>query len=128
MARFAALICVLALVAPGAALAQGGGAFDPLPPAPPEPATVPQEEQPAEDDGLSSTQQLLIAMSGFVLLFGIGGFGDTVALPFGGVGTIGGLFLGLIVVVVALGVLALVGRRRQARAQEKARAARSGGG
>jgi hypothetical protein len=73
MARFAALLCVLALVAPGAALAQGGGAFDPLPPAPPEqPTTVPQEGRGADDDGLSSTQQLLIAMSGFILLFGIG--------------------------------------------------------
>jgi hypothetical protein len=73
MARFAAFLCLLALVAPGAALAQGGGAFDPLPPAPPEqPTTAPQEERPDDDDGLSNTQQLLIAMSGFVLLFGIG--------------------------------------------------------
>ncbi|HEX8207894.1 MAG TPA: hypothetical protein VF587_17650 [Solirubrobacteraceae bacterium] len=72
MARFAALLCVLALFAPGAAFAQGGGAFDPIPPAPPEqpaPAEAPEEE---DDDGLNSTQQLLIALSGFVLLFGIG--------------------------------------------------------
>src|SRR3712207_1280672 len=73
MARFAALLCLLALFAPGAALAQGGGAFDPLPAAPPEqPSTVPQEETTPNDDGLSSTQQLLIASSGFILLFGIG--------------------------------------------------------
>jgi hypothetical protein len=70
MARFAALLCVLALASPGAALAQGGGAFQPIPPAPPEqPATVPQEER--TDDGLSSRQQLLIALSGIVLLLGI---------------------------------------------------------
>ena len=74
MARFAALLCVLALAAPASALAQGGGAFQPIPPAPPPPSTV--EEQPTsntnEDDGLSSTQQFLIAISGIVLLFGIG--------------------------------------------------------
>lgn len=64
-------MCVLALAAPGAAFAQGGGAFDPLPPAPPEqPSTVPQEER--DDDGLSPTQQLLIGLSGFIMLFGIG--------------------------------------------------------
>jgi len=47
-----------------------------------------------------------------------------VALPFGGVGVAGGLILGLLVVVAALGILALVGRRRQSRA--KARAAAGG--
>ena len=72
MARFAALLCLLALVSPGAALAQGG-AFEPLPPAPPEPAPPPEEQQTGndEDDGLSSTQQMLIGASGFILLFGI---------------------------------------------------------
>ena len=75
MTRFAALVCFLALAAPAAASHEGGGggAFDPLPPAPPEqPATVPQEERTADDEGLSSTQQLLIGMSGFIMLFGIG--------------------------------------------------------
>jgi hypothetical protein len=37
------------------------------------------------------------------------------------------MFLGLFVVVVALVVLGFVGRRRQAAAKAKARAARSGG-
>ena len=36
------------------------------------------------------------------------------ALPFGGVGTLGGVLLGLLIVVAALGVLTLFGRRRQA--------------
>src|SRR5215213_7278951 len=74
MARFAALLCVLALAAPAAAFAQGGGAFDPIPPAPgPQPVTEPpQDSRNDRDDGLSSTQQLLIGLSGFVLLFGIG--------------------------------------------------------
>ena len=67
------MLCLLALAAPGAALAQGGGAFQPIPPAPPEqPATVAPEEGNDDDDGLSDTQQLLIGLSGFVLLFGIG--------------------------------------------------------
>jgi hypothetical protein len=38
-------------------------------------------------------------------------------LPFGGVGTIGGVLLGLIIVAAALGLLTLFGRRRQARMQ-----------
>jgi hypothetical protein len=75
MARFAAFLCVLALTAPGTALAQGGGAFEPIPPAPPPaPTTQPEPAGPTRpsDDGLSSTQQLLIAMSGIFVLFGIG--------------------------------------------------------
>ncbi len=60
-------------MAPGAALAQGGGAFQPLPPAPPEqPApAAPQGQQEEEDDGLNSNQQLLIGLSALVLLGGI---------------------------------------------------------
>ncbi len=42
------------------------------------------------------------------------------ALPFGGVGNVTAVWVGLLVIIVVLGVLALVGRRRQA----KARAAR----
>jgi hypothetical protein len=75
IARLAASLCLLALVAPSAALAQqgGGGAFQPLPPAPPEqPATQAPASSSNKDEGLSDTQQLLIAISGFVLLFGIG--------------------------------------------------------
>jgi hypothetical protein len=73
IARLTALLCLLALLAPSAALAQGGGAFDPLPPAPPEPAPAPQapQDQQQQDDGLSSTQQILVGMAGIVLLFGI---------------------------------------------------------
>jgi hypothetical protein len=50
-----------------------------------------------------------------------------VLLPFGGGSVLGTIFLGLFVVVVALVVLGFVGRRRQAAAKAKARAARSGG-
>jgi hypothetical protein len=47
------------------------------------------------------------------------GIAKLIALPFGGVGTLGAILLGLVIVAAVLGVLALVGRRRQ----DKARAA-----
>jgi predicted ATPase len=47
-----------------------------------------------------------------------------IALPFGGVGLLGGLLLGMLVVLAVLAVLALLGRRRQARARERAIAQR----
>jgi hypothetical protein len=58
-----------------------------------------------------------------VLLLALGlGIVKLVALPFGGVGTGIGLLLGLLVIVAIIGVLALVGRMRQKRARERARA------
>ena len=71
----------------------------------------------------------LVRLRGFALLLVLVfllmalGFGiaKLIALPFGGVGTIAGLLLGLVVVVVALGILTLVGRRRQAKARTRAR-------
>jgi hypothetical protein len=70
-ARITALLCLLALVSPAVA---AGQAFDPLPPAPPPQPTTPEEPQNSignDDDGLSSTQQLLIGLSAIVLLGGI---------------------------------------------------------
>ena len=54
------------------------------------------------------------------------GFGlvKLISLPFGGLGTGSAIFFGFLAVVVALGVLVVLGRRRQA----KARAARAAGG
>ena len=43
------------------------------------------------------------------------------ALPFGGIASRGALLLGFVIVVVALGVLALLGRRRQRRARQGTR-------
>lgn len=58
-----------------------------------------------------------------ILLLAVGyGVAELIALPFGGVGTIGGILLGLLVVIALLGVLTVLGRRRQA----KAAAARGG--
>ena len=46
------------------------------------------------------------------------------ALPFGGVGSLGALLIGFLIIVLVLGVLTLLGRRRQAKAQAEARANR----
>ncbi len=63
-----------------------------------------------------------------VLLLAIGfGLAKLVALPFGGISTAGGGFLGLVIVLVILAVMVLLGRRREKAAQAKARAARGGG-
>jgi hypothetical protein len=72
---------------------------------------------------------ILARMRGIFLLFalvaallGIGlGIVELIGLPFGGVSLGGGLLLGFLLVVAALGVLAYVGRRRQAAAKAKAR-------
>jgi hypothetical protein len=47
-------------------------------------------------------------------------------LPVGGSSTLGAIGFGVIIVIVALSVLAFVGKRKQTRAREKARAARAG--
>ena len=55
------------------------------------------------------------------------GVATLILLPFGGGGAIGTFFAGLFVVVLALAVLALVGRRKQAKAKAKARTTRARG-
>jgi hypothetical protein len=67
----------------------------------------------------------LIVLAAIVLLLAVGyGLVELIALPLGGVGTGSGLLLGLLLVLAVLGVLIVVGRRRQkrmaARAREKA--------
>jgi hypothetical protein len=57
---------------------------------------------------------ILFALVVVVLAVGFG-LAKLVALPFGGVGVLGGLLLGLVIVAAVLGVLTLLGRRRQAR-------------
>ncbi|HEU4701507.1 MAG TPA: hypothetical protein VFS37_03420 [Conexibacter sp.] len=69
--------------------------------------------------GVGIVLGLIVAL----LLIGLG-LAELIALPFGGVSLIGGLLLGLVIVAAILGVLALVGRRRQARARAAALAAR----
>jgi hypothetical protein len=63
----------------------------------------------------------VILLALVILLLAIGfGIAELVSLPFGGVAVGGAILIGLAIVIVALGTLTLVGRRRQA----KARAAR----
>lgn len=69
----------------------------------------------------------LLLLLVFALLAVGFGLAELVALPFGGVGFLGAVLLGLVIVVVVLAVLTLLGRRRQGRARVKAREqARSG--
>jgi hypothetical protein len=56
------------------------------------------------------------------LLMAVGfGLAKLIALPFGGVGSLGAILIGVLIIVVALGVLTLLGRRRQAKAKTAAR-------
>jgi hypothetical protein len=66
---------------------------------------------------------LLLIVALLALGFGIV---KLVALPFGGVGTGIGVIAGLVVIVAILGVLTLLGRRRQKRARERAKAGEGG--
>ena len=66
---------------------------------------------------------IILALVVLLVLLGWG-IVELIALPFGGVGTAGGLLLGIVAITIVLGVLALVGRRRQAKARARAQAAR----
>ena len=69
---------------------------------------------------------ILIAIVVVLIALGLG-IATLLLLPFGGGSFLGTSILGLVVVIVVLGVLALIGRRKQAKARDKARAARPGG-
>jgi hypothetical protein len=63
-----------------------------------------------------------------VTLLAVGsGIAALILLPLGGGSIIGTIATGLLVVIVALAVLGFVGKRKQAAAKAKARAARAGG-
>jgi hypothetical protein len=74
---------------------------------------------------LARVRGILLLVLLAIVLLAIGfGLAKLIALPFGGVGTGAAILLGLLIVAAALGVLTLLGRRRQARLK----AARTGGG
>jgi hypothetical protein len=74
---------------------------------------------------LMRARGILLVVLLVIVLLAIGfGLAKLVALPFGGVGTFGAILLGLVIIAVILGVLTVLGRRRQARAA----AARAGAG
>jgi hypothetical protein len=61
---------------------------------------------------------ILIIVALLVVLIAVGtGIAKLIALPFGGVSTLVAIWLGILILVIALVVLALLGRRRQARAK-----------
>jgi hypothetical protein len=79
---------------------------------------------PAPGASLAVRARGIFIMLAIIVLLVLLGWGivELVALPFGGVGTVGGLLLGIVAIVIVLGVLTLVGRRRQARAKARAAA------
>jgi len=73
--------------------------------------------------GLARVRGVAILVAIVVVLIAVGyGLAELVFLPFGGIGLLAGLFVALLIVCLALGVTALLGRRRQ----RKAQAARAG--
>ena len=85
----------------------------------------------APPQGASIAMKARSALIILAIIVGLLAVGSAVAalvlLPFGGGSLLGTIFLGLFVVIVALAVLGFVGKRRQAAAKAKARAARTGG-
>ncbi|MGI8674755.1 MAG: hypothetical protein ACR2KD_05605 [Thermoleophilaceae bacterium] len=72
--------------------------------------------------GLARVRGIAILMAIVVVLIAVGyGLAELLFLPFGGIGLLGGFFVALLIVSLALGVTALLGRRRQ----KKAKAARA---
>ncbi len=82
---------------------------------------------PAGTGMVKRVRGIAIIVAIVVLLLAIGfGLAKLVTLPFGGISTAGSFFLGLVIILLILGGMALFGRRRQKAAQAKARAARGG--
>ncbi len=66
---------------------------------------------------LARVRGILILLGIVVALLAVGyGLAELIFLPFGGIGFFGGLLASLLIVTLVLGVLALAGRRRQAKA------------
>jgi hypothetical protein len=80
---------------------------------------------PASAGMVARIRGILLILALVIALLAIGtGIVQGIGLVFGGIGLGSSIFFGFLLVVVVLGVLVLLGRRRQARAQ----AARAGGG
>jgi hypothetical protein len=79
---------------------------------------------PASAGILARVRGILLLILIVIVLLAVGyGLVELVALPFGGIGTGSAVFFGFLVVLLVLGVLVLLGRRRHSRA----RAARGAG-
>jgi hypothetical protein len=77
---------------------------------------------PSPGASLAVRARGILIMLVIIVVLALLGWGlvELIALPFGGVGTVGGLLLGIVAIAIVLGVLALIGRRRQQRAKARA--------
>jgi len=81
---------------------------------------------PPGSSPLLRVRGVLVLIGLVIALLAIGlGLAELIALPLGGVGLGPAIFYGFLIVVVVLGVLAFLGRRRQARARAAGGAAAS---
>jgi hypothetical protein len=73
---------------------------------------------PASAGVVARIRGILLILALVIVLLAVGfGVVKLIALPFGGIGTASAVFFGFLLVVIAIGVLVLLGRRRQARAR-----------
>jgi hypothetical protein len=72
---------------------------------------------------LARTRGVLLILLLLIVLIAIGlGIVELVSLPFGGIGLAPGILLGLFVVIAAIAIAAMIGRRRRNRARDAAAA------
>jgi hypothetical protein len=72
---------------------------------------------------LARTRGVLLILLLLIVLIAIGlGIVELVSLPFGGIGLAPGILLGLFVVIAAIAITAMIGRRRRNRARDAAAA------
>ncbi len=77
---------------------------------------------PASAGILARVRGILLIVALILVLLAIGlGIVELISLPFGGVGLAPGILLGLFVVIAALAIVAVIGRRKRDRAQAAAR-------
>jgi len=82
---------------------------------------------PASAGALVRVRGILLIVALIIVLLALGlGIVELVSLPFGGLGLAPGILLGLFLVVAALAIVALIGRRRRDRARDAARGAPPG--
>jgi hypothetical protein len=73
---------------------------------------------PASAGMVARVRGILLILALVIVLLAVGfGVVKLIALPFGGIGTASAVFFGFLLVVIAIGVLVVLGRRRQARAR-----------
>lgn len=74
---------------------------------------------PASAGMVARIRGILLLIALVIVLLAVGfAVVKLIALPFGGVGSASAVFFGFLLVVIAIGVLVLLGRRRQARARQ----------